>query len=366
MVYRHRQLRAQLDLVRTVCDLRPGARLVAAFPPFALYGPALGVAAAVPDMDPTKPGTLTATALAEAVAAVEATVVFASPAALRNVAATAADLTPELRRHLGGVRTLLSAGAPVPVPLLREIQALLPNAELHTPYGMTEALPATDITLDEIEQALADAGPEADGVCVGRPLPGVRLALDPPRRDGPPDRRPRDRVRRDGRDLCGRRPREGPLRPAVEHPAAQRDPGRLASHRRRRSPGRRRDGCGWRAGSVHVITGPAGPVTPVGIEQRVEAVPDVGLAAAVGVGPAGTQQTVVVLATGQPGRAAGRPATSRPPSGPPPAYPSPPCWSPTGCRSTSDMPPRSTGYGWPAGPSTSSPAAGRAAGSARP
>ena len=89
VVYRHRQLRAQLDLVRTVCDLRPGARLVAAFPPFALYGPALGVAAAVPDMDPTKPGTLTATALAEAVAAVGATVVFASPAALRNVVATA-------------------------------------------------------------------------------------------------------------------------------------------------------------------------------------------------------------------------------------------------------------------------------------
>jgi acyl-coenzyme A synthetase/AMP-(fatty) acid ligase len=46
---------------------------------------------------------------------------------------------------------------------------------------------------------------------------------------------------------------------------------------------------------VHVITGPQGPVTPVGIEQRVESVPEVGLAAAVGVGPAGTQQTVVVV-----------------------------------------------------------------------
>ena len=58
-------------------------------------------------------------------------------------------------------RTLLSAGAPVPVPLLRQIQTLLPNAELHTPYGMTEALPATDITLTEIERALADAGQRA-------------------------------------------------------------------------------------------------------------------------------------------------------------------------------------------------------------
>ena len=35
---------------------------------------------------------------------------------------------------------------------------------------------------------------------------------------------------------------------------------------------------------------PAGPVTPVGIEQRVKALDQVAAAAAVGVGPRGTQQ----------------------------------------------------------------------------
>ena len=92
----------------------PDDRLVAAFAPFALYGPALGIAAAVPDMDVTRPGTLTASALAEAVLAVEATVIFASPAALRNVAETADELNAEQRSALAGVRTVLSAGAPVP------------------------------------------------------------------------------------------------------------------------------------------------------------------------------------------------------------------------------------------------------------
>ena len=29
----------------------------------------------------------------------------------------------------------------------------MPNAELHTPYGMTEVLPVSDITLAEIEAA---------------------------------------------------------------------------------------------------------------------------------------------------------------------------------------------------------------------
>ncbi|MEP7332274.1 MAG: hydrolase, partial [Terracoccus sp.] len=46
---------------------------------------------------------------------------------------------------------------------------------------------------------------------------------------------------------------------------------------------------------VHVVTGPDGPVTPVGPEQRIEGLPQVAMAAVVGVGPSATQQTVVVI-----------------------------------------------------------------------
>ncbi len=99
VVYRHSQLQAQLELVRTLCGITPEDRLVAAFAPFALYGPALGIGAAVPRMDVTRPGTLTADALADAAASIGATLVFASPAALRNVVATASRLTPITARH---------------------------------------------------------------------------------------------------------------------------------------------------------------------------------------------------------------------------------------------------------------------------
>ena len=58
VVYRHHQLRAQLEMVRALCGVTPSDRLVAAFAPFALYGPALGIGAAVPDMDVTKPAPL--------------------------------------------------------------------------------------------------------------------------------------------------------------------------------------------------------------------------------------------------------------------------------------------------------------------
>ena len=99
VVYTLAQLSAQIDLVRQADGLTAEDRLVAAFAPFALYGPALGVGAVVPDMTVTAPATLTAAALADAVAAIDATVVFASPAALRNVVATAGRAQPSEQRR---------------------------------------------------------------------------------------------------------------------------------------------------------------------------------------------------------------------------------------------------------------------------
>ena len=60
----------------------------------------------------------------------------------------------------------------------------MPNAEPHTPYGMTEVLPVADITLAGIDAA----GPR-NGVCVGEPLHGVEVAIDPLDEPGPPHRR---------------------------------------------------------------------------------------------------------------------------------------------------------------------------------
>ncbi len=289
VVYRHSQLLAQLAAVRRVMDLGEGDRLVAAFAPFALYGPALGVPAAVPEMDVTKPATLTATRLAEAVAAIGATVVFASPAALRNVVATADGLDAGGSAALGGVRRLLSAGAPVPAALLRRVQELIPQAELHTPYGMTECLPVTDIDLAAIE-----AAGSGNGVCVGRPIAGVRVRLAPLDADGSA-----------APDLVDTPEVTGEVCVAAGHVKDRYDRRWAAERASRRNPGWHRtgdvghldaEGRLWIEGRlVHVITAAEGPLTPVGIEQRVESLPGVRLAAAVGVGPEGAQQLVVVV-----------------------------------------------------------------------
>ena len=123
-------------------------------------------------MDVTAPGTLRAVALAEAAEAIDASLVFASPAALANVIATAGDLTPRHREALARVRLLLSAGAPVSSSMLRAAAELLPNAVAHTPYGMTEVLPVADIT-----PAGIDAAGAGNGVCVGPPIAEVSVAI---------------------------------------------------------------------------------------------------------------------------------------------------------------------------------------------
>ncbi len=300
VLYRHRQLRAQLAVIAGTYGLGPRDRMVAAFAPFALYGPALGVPSAVPATDVTKPGTLTAAALGDAAGAVDATVVFASPAALANVLATADGVSAAQRTALDGVRLLMSAGAPVPAALLRSLQSVLPNAAMHTPYGMTEGLPLTDISLPEIE----DAG-NGDGVCVGRPLPGVRVLIGP-----------FDDVGVAGVDLTDTPCVSGEIWVSAAHLKDRYDTLWMTDQRATAHPGWHRTGdVGmldeqgrlWVQGrTVHVISGADGPVTPVGVEQRVQRAlrgghPVAGTAgrstvAAVGVGPAGTQQLVVVLA----------------------------------------------------------------------
>lgn len=292
--YLHGQMTAQRDALATLYGISAADRLVAAFAPFALYGPALGITSTIPDVDVTKPGTLTARALANAVGSVRGTIVFASPAALANVNRTApVDGDGRLAR----VRLVLSAGAPVPVATLRATALLCPSAALHTPYGMTECLPVADIGLDDIEAVSAAAGEAAHGVCVGNPVHGVSVTVAPLGFDAacavetvPATHTGEVLVRApwlsDGYDQLWR----------TQHDARPSDGAGLVWHRTGDVGHVDGDGRLWIEGrSVHVIDADGGPITPVPVEVAVERLADVDRCAAVGVGPAGCQQLVVVI-----------------------------------------------------------------------
>ncbi|MPQ99036.1 alpha/beta fold hydrolase [Modestobacter sp. I12A-02628] len=289
VVYTQRQALAQMELVRRTYALTPEDRLVAAFAPFALFGPGLGIGCATPAIDVTKPGTLTAAALGDAAAAIAATVVFASPAALRRVTATAGEATGAHRAALGRVRLLMSAGAPVPASLLRAAGALMPAAEAHTPYGMTECLPVTDVSLAEVE-----AAGTGDGVCVGRPLPGVDVRLSAVSPDGTADGPLTDAPGVTG-EICVRAAHVKDHYDALW--VTEQQSSRDAGWHRTGDVGHLDEGGRlWVQGRLpHVVTTAAGVLTPVGVEQRVERLDGVTAAAVVGVGPVGTQAVVVVV-----------------------------------------------------------------------
>ena len=276
--YTHRQLYAQRDALQKTYNITSTDTFVAAFAPFALYGPALGIATGLADMDVTSPGTLTAAALDDACRRVGATMVFASPAALANVVKTA---TKDMA-HLRTVRLVMSAGAPVPIKTLQEVSRLCPNAELHTPYGMTEALPVADVSLSDLIRIGT-----GQGVCVGKPVVGCDVRIDNHTSELLVSA-PWMSVGYDSLWLTQHNAR----------PVVNTDGHTVTWHRTGDVGHIDTEGNVWVEGRlVHVIHTSRGPVAPVPLEIAIEALPNVVRAAAVGVGPVDVEQIVIVIET---------------------------------------------------------------------
>lgn len=297
VVYTHRQLAALCAALAGQYGVGVGTGLVAGFAPFALLGPALGARSVTPDMDVTAPRTLTARAIAAAVEAADGTVVFLSPAAIANVIATADELSASDRQSMAGVRTFLSAGAPVAPSMLEAASALMPNATAHTPYGMTEGLLMTDISLDEVVAA-SSGGTGPGGVVVGWPVAGVRLRISALDGSGDAGGAPSVATNVTGEILVSAAHVEDHYdRLWVTDRAARRGAAPGERWHRTGDVGHLDDrGRLWVEGRMsHVIVAATGPVTPVGPEQRIQSTAEVSRAAIVGVGPRGTQQIVAVV-----------------------------------------------------------------------
>lgn len=141
--------------------------------------------------------------LVDALERFRVTTMFASPALLRNLAG---HLTGAARgRHpLPDLRCVVSGGAPVPDAVVAALRTVLDEkARIHVTYGATEVLPISSIEAaeilgdDDLDTAREDGGTAAgtgagtaagaaagEGTCVGRPVPGTRVAIAPVT-DGP-------------------------------------------------------------------------------------------------------------------------------------------------------------------------------------
>lgn len=174
VVYTHEIFTAQVEHIRALYGIQPGEMDLPTFPLFALFGPALGMAAVIPEMDPTRPAEADPVKLIEAIERFGVTNMFGSPAVINR-----------LGRHgeahgvkLPTLRRAISAGAPVPAKALARFAAMLPSgAQVFTPYGATECLPVASIGSDEILGETRAQTELGKGVCVGKPVPGLTVKI---------------------------------------------------------------------------------------------------------------------------------------------------------------------------------------------
>ena len=166
---------AQRDALSALYNFQPGEVDLAAFPLFSLFDAAFGMTSVIPDIDPARPAQCHPEKIVEAILEHNATSAFGSPAIWSRVA-------PWCASHgirLPGLNRVLMAGAPVPLKLVRAMRVVLgEGADVHTPYGATEALPVASISGREVE-ALGTRIEAGAGTCVGFPASTIELMIVP-------------------------------------------------------------------------------------------------------------------------------------------------------------------------------------------
>lgn len=174
--YAHGMFLAQVEAIRRQYAIEPGEVDLPMLPVFALFNPSLGMCTVVPKMNPSRPATVDPEQIVRAIRQNEVTNSFGSPALWSKIA----RYCERESITLPSVRRILMAGAPVPPALMAQMRTILPNGEIHTPYGATEALPVSSISATEVLEQTAVRTQKGDGTCVGRPLPDVLVRIVAP------------------------------------------------------------------------------------------------------------------------------------------------------------------------------------------
>jgi len=173
-VYTHGNFDAQLRQIESSWAISADEIDLTTFPLFALFWPALGITSVIPDMDPTKPALVDPEKIIEPIVNHGITNMFASPALLNRVG----TYGKEKGIKLPSLKRVTSAGAPVPPSIIDKFASMLcGDAEIHTPYGATEAVPIVSITSNEILSETRKFSEQGYGTCIGRPLEGTEIRI---------------------------------------------------------------------------------------------------------------------------------------------------------------------------------------------
>ena len=164
VLYEHGMFDAQVDLIQGHYKPESGEIDLPGFPLFALFNLAMQMTTVIPEMDPTRPAKVDPEKILEAIRSQGVTQAYGSPALWNRVG----RYCEERGLKLPTVRRVLSAGAPVPIHVLQRMtSALLPQADVYTPYGATECLPVASIGGRTVLNETAALTATGRGTCVG-------------------------------------------------------------------------------------------------------------------------------------------------------------------------------------------------------
>lgn len=176
-VMTHRNLTAMIDGVAGQWRLAEGGDVIdmPTFPIFWIIGLFHGGTVVVPPMNfaTAGPGSANPAKLVDTIRTHEVASLFGSPAVLTNIAAhcNSNGLT------LPSVRRIVAGGAEVYGPLYAAVRKAIPNGEIYSNYGATEALPVAEIAGAEVLSETWARTEAGEGLCVGRPLAGVEVKI---------------------------------------------------------------------------------------------------------------------------------------------------------------------------------------------
>ena len=175
VVYTNEMMSNQLKILSNTFKIKEGGIDLPLLPIFALFNLGLGVTSVFAPNNPKKPLALDPAKILKIISDLKITSSFGSPTIWTKIS----EFARRTGNKLHTIKQIFIAGAPVWKETLDSVQSILPNGEVYTPYGATEALPVTFLSAHErtSREPEKSAVTGEVGVDVGHTIEEAKVAI---------------------------------------------------------------------------------------------------------------------------------------------------------------------------------------------
>jgi olefin beta-lactone synthetase len=169
----HGFLLAQYQALDQCVHYTPGAIDLSTLPVFVLANLGSGMTSVIPDVNLSRPDSVSPARVIELLSQHRVTQTGGSPALMARVV----DYCLHRSIRLHGLERIYTGGGPVLPQLLEDLHRVAPSAQITALYGSTEAEPIASLSLADIQEADIDAMRTGRGLLVGTPVASIQLRI---------------------------------------------------------------------------------------------------------------------------------------------------------------------------------------------